>query len=595
MGLILGLANGIPAESGYLYAIDYGTAQDDVTLLAAIKAIGSTQQTLVLSYGTWTIAENLTIPSNIELLIKDGASFCVHEAKKLTFMSPPSVGLQHFIQIGCPGDVFFAKPSPVFFPQWWGAVADDGLDDRPAFDRAFSVLRLAGGGEMNIPAGVYDWIGSSGPGFKTAETFTREASNIVIRGAGIDATTIRHRGMTGLRLGLPRADVNRYCTPPLNPPTGCFANAWGFPPYKRMRDANAGSRVVTLVDARDASVFSVGSVVFIESDIATTNGNTPALSEYNEVVAIDTASGTLKLKSPLEFDYVTTNPDWPPFIAPISVVPSNIVISDMTIRKEDGPYAVFEVYGVRKATIERVRLVDGYMFTAFSDDVAFKHCIFEYTTESPTQPAMEVGDASKRFVLENSTVQNFGYAGINVWSYGAKIVGNTVTLPQYVNGKSAFGIRLFGYPLWPSLATVVHGNRVNVNDPDAPGAIGIYAFHARGMRITNNSVILAPSPSAIFVGIGLEGNSTDNVLSKNSIYSASTTAGIGMRLRSSSGTLISGNELIGNGIDVPQQGIQLVQYLGGSITDNLISRNRIKALIPVDLGVTTGNTVVGNF
>jgi len=61
----------------YVDAIRYGTARTEVTIAAALSAIGSTKTTLVLTMagdGVWTIGANLTIPVNVTLLIPAGVT-----------------------------------------------------------------------------------------------------------------------------------------------------------------------------------------------------------------------------------------------------------------------------------------------------------------------------------------------------------------------------------------------------------------------------------------------------------------------------------------------------------------------------------------
>src|SRR5258706_10651678 len=60
----------------------------------------------------------------------------------------------------------------------FGAKGNGSADDYPAFNAAFSFLSAAGGGTLYVPAGNY--LSSSGS--------ISPPSNIVLQGAGIDAT-----------------------------------------------------------------------------------------------------------------------------------------------------------------------------------------------------------------------------------------------------------------------------------------------------------------------------------------------------------------------------------------------------------------------
>lgn len=62
---------------GFVDALRYGTARTEVTLAAAVTAIGSTKAILVATLagdGVWTIGANLTIPANITLWIPPGVT-----------------------------------------------------------------------------------------------------------------------------------------------------------------------------------------------------------------------------------------------------------------------------------------------------------------------------------------------------------------------------------------------------------------------------------------------------------------------------------------------------------------------------------------
>jgi len=61
-----------------------GSALNDTTLSAAITSIGSDSRTLMLTPGTWTIANNLIVPANVTLWVTRGATVTVDTTKTLT-------------------------------------------------------------------------------------------------------------------------------------------------------------------------------------------------------------------------------------------------------------------------------------------------------------------------------------------------------------------------------------------------------------------------------------------------------------------------------------------------------------------------------
>jgi hypothetical protein len=56
----------------------------DATLQSAISSIGSNVCTILFQPGTWTIANNVTIPSNISIMVPQGATLSVSTGKTLT-------------------------------------------------------------------------------------------------------------------------------------------------------------------------------------------------------------------------------------------------------------------------------------------------------------------------------------------------------------------------------------------------------------------------------------------------------------------------------------------------------------------------------
>lgn len=67
----------------------------------------------------------------------------------------------------------------------YGAIADDGLDDRLAVQSAINAAAAAGGGVVYFPVGQFDfWVGPNGHSLEV------NTSNIVLRGEGETSTTL---------------------------------------------------------------------------------------------------------------------------------------------------------------------------------------------------------------------------------------------------------------------------------------------------------------------------------------------------------------------------------------------------------------------
>jgi parallel beta-helix repeat protein len=77
--------------------------------------------------------------------------------------------------------------SGVFNVADYGAVADDGLDDRAAIQAALDAAEAAGGGDVILNAGTYDLTGTGDP----ADGCIQVRDNINLIGAGMGVTTLR--------------------------------------------------------------------------------------------------------------------------------------------------------------------------------------------------------------------------------------------------------------------------------------------------------------------------------------------------------------------------------------------------------------------
>src|SRR2546421_1719540 len=85
-GTITGLAIGNEVDVLQVYGA--GSARTRATIADAVQQIGSAAATLVFAPGTWTIDDNLTIPSNFTCHIPAGCVFNITSGKTLTFSGP---------------------------------------------------------------------------------------------------------------------------------------------------------------------------------------------------------------------------------------------------------------------------------------------------------------------------------------------------------------------------------------------------------------------------------------------------------------------------------------------------------------------------
>lgn len=113
----------------------------DTQISEALTAIGtSTDTQIYLKPGTWTIANDLTLPSNIYVHLAPGAVFAVSSGKTLTLYSPENI-------IASPRQQIFSGAGTVAWSYsgtielgWWGPAGDGSTDDTTAIQAALTSM-----------------------------------------------------------------------------------------------------------------------------------------------------------------------------------------------------------------------------------------------------------------------------------------------------------------------------------------------------------------------------------------------------------------------------------------------------------------------
>jgi len=102
----------------YVDARAYGTAKTDVTIQAALTAIGAADRVLFISPTTWTLSNDVTVPANVTLSVPQGATISVDNGKTLTINGHVNAGAyQIFAGAG--------TTTVSTYPQddaWWGST-----------------------------------------------------------------------------------------------------------------------------------------------------------------------------------------------------------------------------------------------------------------------------------------------------------------------------------------------------------------------------------------------------------------------------------------------------------------------------------------
>lgn len=106
-----------------------GTTNDATKLNAWITNIGSTKVDLYFSSGIYKLGSNVTIPSNVRLIMANGAVFIVGSGVTLTFTNTEiKAGLEKIFDLSLGGVLGGTVKNNILPLQWFGAV-DGGVVD----------------------------------------------------------------------------------------------------------------------------------------------------------------------------------------------------------------------------------------------------------------------------------------------------------------------------------------------------------------------------------------------------------------------------------------------------------------------------------
>jgi parallel beta-helix repeat protein len=174
------------------YTPDYFyLARNYASINAAVTAIGSTQTTLVVTEAE-TLADNLIIPSTLNLLILKGGSIVKASTYTLTINGQFEAGLYQVFEDFDAGDITFDLIKEVY-PEWWAENTTPGTTDMT--DEINTCV--ATGKECVLTDSVY-----------LVSSPINLVSNAVISGKGIGNTIIRQKANanTNVIYGLEKTD-----------------------------------------------------------------------------------------------------------------------------------------------------------------------------------------------------------------------------------------------------------------------------------------------------------------------------------------------------------------------------------------------------
>ncbi len=140
-------------------AVDQGLTGSNNTIKYYVDTIGSNDATILLRHNsggattTYTLTTSETIPKNITLEREPGV--ILDGSGTLTFGDGAGFKSGNDQAFGS-SITIDGKPNVIqVIPQWWGAIADDAVDDYAAFQAAITFVGELGGGEVSVLSGEY--------------------------------------------------------------------------------------------------------------------------------------------------------------------------------------------------------------------------------------------------------------------------------------------------------------------------------------------------------------------------------------------------------------------------------------------------------
>ena len=146
-GTITGLAIGNAVDVLQVYGAAANRTRGSIA--AAVQKIGSTVVTLVFAPGTWTIDDDLTIPSNFTCHIPAGCLLEVATGKTLTINGHVQAGLYQVFS----GAGTAISHAVEIYPEWWGALTS-AANNSSAINSAIVAANNANGGKVLVSPGT---------------------------------------------------------------------------------------------------------------------------------------------------------------------------------------------------------------------------------------------------------------------------------------------------------------------------------------------------------------------------------------------------------------------------------------------------------
>lgn len=147
--------NGSPLTVGQFNGVIYVDGVTYPTIQSAINALPVGGGTVVLPPATYSVATNLTIPATVELDFLKGAVLNIASGVTVTYLGDLEAG-RYQIFSGS-GTVTFNQNAYgfAFYPEWWGAVADNTTESSAALNACIAAAEGIGFGRVELALGLY--------------------------------------------------------------------------------------------------------------------------------------------------------------------------------------------------------------------------------------------------------------------------------------------------------------------------------------------------------------------------------------------------------------------------------------------------------
>lgn len=195
------------------YILNAGGSNDTAAISAVLATIGSDVASLILPASPVAVTNSVTIPGNVTLNFNYGGGLSVNTGQTLNVRGPlvaPTSKI-FYNATASQGTISFASNyycSSVFYPQWWGAIADrvgtNGTNNRAAIQAAIVACETSPG------LGTVMFTGQFLAGTTTGTEIILVRKGITLAGGGGEGD-----GIYGSVQTLTTIDMVRYA--PVNP------------------------------------------------------------------------------------------------------------------------------------------------------------------------------------------------------------------------------------------------------------------------------------------------------------------------------------------------------------------------------------------